>query len=60
MNKPKTLRQQRLGNQAALTLMLPGEVFASRGKQEITPLLDPFASRITRKRYSAGLYRITF
>ena len=44
---------QRLGpiGRHALTLMLPDEVFASRGKQEAQALLDPFASHIRHRQY---------
>jgi hypothetical protein len=40
--------------------MLPGEVFASGGKQEITPLLDPFASHITHKQYAPDSTELQF
>ena len=42
----------------ALTWMLPGEVFASRGKQETKALLDPFASRIRLAQYAPYALKI--
>jgi hypothetical protein len=45
MNTDPALQELRPIGRPALISMLPGEVFASRGKQKRKTLLDPFASR---------------